>query len=39
MLIMDESFPAKGYKSDTIINDATFRFEPTLYISQQFAGF
>ena len=36
---MDESFPAKHFKSNKIINRAMSRSEPTLHISEQFVGF
>ena len=36
---MDESFPAKRFKSNKMINCATSGSEPTLHISEQFVGF
>ena len=36
---MDESFPAKRFKSKKMINNATSGSEPTLHISDQFVGF
>ena len=36
---MDESLPAKRFKSNKIINRATSGFEATLHISEQFVGF
>ena len=36
---MDESFSAKRFKSNQMINRATSRSEPTLHISEQFVGF
>ena len=39
VLIMDESFPAKRFKSSKMINRATSGSEGTLHISEQFLGF
>ena len=39
VLIVDESFPAKRFKSNKMINRATSGSEPTLHISDQFVGF
>ena len=36
---MDESFPAKRFKSNKMINRATSGSETTLHISDQFVGF
>ena len=36
---MDESFPAKRFKSNKMINRATVGSEATLHISEQFVGF
>ena len=36
---MDESFPAKRFKSNKIINRATSGSEATLHICEQFVGF
>ena len=36
---MDESFPAKRFKSNKMINRATLRSEATLHISETFVGF
>ena len=36
---MDESFPAKRFKYNKMINRATSGSEPTLHISDQFVGF
>ena len=36
---MDESFPAKCFKSNKMINRATLGSEATLHISEQFVGF
>ena len=38
MLIIDESYPAKCFKSDNMINRATSRSEPTLHVSKQVVG-
>ena len=38
MLIMDESFPAKRFKSNKMINRATSGSEPTLHVSKQVVG-
>ena len=35
---MDESFPAKRFKSNKMINHATSGSEPTLHISKQVVG-
>ena len=39
MLIKDESFPEKRFKSNKMINRATFGSEATLHISEQIVGF
>ena len=39
MLIMDESFTAKRFKSDKMISCATSISKRTLHISEQFVGF
>ena len=36
---MDESFPAKRFKYNKMINRATSRSEPTLHINEQIVGF
>ena len=36
---MDESFPAKRFKSNKMVNRATLGSEATLHISDQFVGF
>ena len=36
---MDESFPAKQFKSNKMINRATSGSEATLYVSEQFVRF
>ena len=36
---MDESFPAKRFKSNKMINRTTCGCEATLHISEQFVGF
>ena len=36
---MDESFPAKCFKSNKMINHAKSESEPMLHISEQFVGF
>ena len=36
---MDESFPAKRFKFNKMINRATSGSEATLHISEQFVGF
>ena len=38
VLIMDESFPAKHFKSYKVINRATSGSEPTLHVSKQVVG-
>ena len=35
---MDESFPAKRFKSNKMINSATSGSEPTLHVSKQVMG-
>ena len=35
---MDESFPAKRFKSNKMINRATSESEPTLHVSKQVVG-
>ena len=38
VLIMDESFPAKRFKSNKMINSATSGSEPILHVSKQVMG-
>ena len=39
ILIMDESFPAKHFKSNKMINHATSGSEATLQINEEIVGF